>query len=188
MRLQEVNPNTLRGSLGKNLIENKFWAFTELSKIKNQFDTIYVLGSWYGNAGLMLSMDPRFEFEKIINVEIDRPMLAVSQKLAKLSNERRIEPMLKDANSLDYRQLGPDGLVVNFSCTNIQGSNWFDNIPDGTMVLISGRNNDPGAVNQFDSLEEFTDTYLISKSLFVGTKEFTDPETDYDSYLVIGIK
>lgn len=188
MKLQEVNPNTLKGSLGKNLIENKFWAFTELSKIKNKFDTIYILGSWYGNAALMLSIDPRFEFEKIINVEIDRSMLSTSQKLAKLSKENRIEPMLKDANLLDYRQLGSDGLVVNFSCTNIQGNNWFANIPSGTMVLLSGRNNDPGADNQFDSLKEFKNTYPLNKNLFIGTKKFIDPETEYDNYLVIGIK
>jgi hypothetical protein len=52
MKINEVNSLSLKGSLGGNLTENKFWAFTELSEIKNNFDTIYILGSWYGNAGL----------------------------------------------------------------------------------------------------------------------------------------
>ena len=39
MRINEVNSPSLKGSLGGNLTENKFWAFTELSEIKNNFDT-----------------------------------------------------------------------------------------------------------------------------------------------------
>ena len=75
MKINEVNSISLSGSFGSNLIENKFWAFTKLSQIKNNFDTVYMLGSWYGNAGLLLSMDPRFEFDEIINVEKNKNML-----------------------------------------------------------------------------------------------------------------
>jgi len=188
MKINEVNSLSLKGSLGGNLTENKFWAFTELSEIKNNFDTIYILGSWYGNAGLLLSMDPRFEFDEVINVEKNKNMLKVSGQLAKLQKDTRIKSMHKDANLLDYRRLGSDGLVVNFSCTNISGDDWFDRIPDDTMVLLSGRNNDPGAVHKFNSVEEFFSTYPLTKILFSGQRTFEDPETEYDAYLVIGTK
>ena len=188
MRINEVNSLSLKGSLGGNLTENKFWAFTELSEIKNKFDTIYILGSWYGNAGLLLSMDPRFEFDEIINVEKNKNMLKVSGQLAKLQKDARIKSMHKDANRLDYRRLGPNGLVVNFSCTNISGNDWFERIPSDTMILLSGRNNDPGAVHKFNSVEEFSSTYPLTKILFSGQRTFEDPETEYDAYLVIGTK
>lgn len=188
MKINEVNSISLSGSFGSNLIENKFWAFTKLSEIKNNFDTIYILGSWYGNAGLLLSMDPRFEFDEIINVEKNKNMLKASDQFAKLQKDPRIKSMHKDANRLDYRRLGPNGLVVNFSCTNIVGRDWFERIPSGTMILVSGRNNDPGAVHKFNSLEEFSSTYPLTKILFSGQRTFEDPETEYDAYLVIGTK
>ena len=146
------------------------------------------LGSWYGNASLILSLDKRFDFDKIINVETDRFMLKISQKLADMMGDGRIEPMLKDANKLDYRQLGQNGLVINFSCGNISGTNWFDNIPPGTTVLLSGRNNDRGAVNHYKNLKDFAKEFNLSNRLFVGQKTFKDPETEYELYLVIGQK
>jgi hypothetical protein len=188
MRITEVNRGDLEGSMGRNLISGKFWAFTELSKFQRRFDTIYMLGSWYGNAGLMLSMDPRFNFDKIINVEQNKSRLKVGHQLAQLQGYDNIESMYKDANLLDYRQLGDDGLVVNFSCNNIPGKDWFDHIPADTMVLLSGRDNDDQSINQFNDLNSFTSKYKLSKTLFSGQKEFEDPQTKYNLYLVIGIK
>lgn len=188
MLVKEVDDLTLNGSFSSNLIENKFWALTSLSQIKNTFSTIYILGSWFGNAALMFSMDPRFTFKKIINVDVNKAMLATSKKLAELQGDDRISHMRKDANNLTYQQLDKDGLVVNFSCTNIRGNDWFANIPSGTMVLLSGRNNDPGAINKFNSLKEFSNKYPLSKTLFIGSDTFEDPETEYECYLVIGIK
>jgi hypothetical protein len=96
--------------------------------------------------------------------------------------------MQKDANDLDYRQLGADGLVINFSTTNIEGSDWFDHIPKGTMVVLKGRNNDEGAVNKFTNLDEFRTKYPLTKTLYSGSLNLQDRTTDYDCYLVIGIK
>lgn len=188
MRITEVNQIDLKGSVGPGLIPGKFWAFTTLSKFKQDFDVVYILGSWFGNAGLMLSMDPRFTFDKIINVEVNKSMLRVSNQLAQLQGYDNIEPMLKDANLLDYRQLNKNGLVINFSCNNIQSDKWFNNIPKGTLVLLSGRDNDEQSINQFNDLNSFTSKYKLSKILFSGQKEFEDPETKYELYLVIGIK
>ena len=99
-----------------------------------------------------------------------------------------IEPMYKDANDLDYRLLGPNGLVINQSCTNIEGTDWFTNIPSGTMVAVTARNNDLDAVNQFESIYNLSEKYPLSKILYANKKEFQDPETQYDCYLLIGIK
>ena len=188
MRINEVNSSSLKGSLGKNLTANKVWAFSKLKEIKNNFDTIYILGSWFGNAAILLGFIKDIKYKKIINVEIDSTMLKTSKNLIKLAGSTDVDHMLKDANLLDYRQLGDDGLVINFSCNNMSGNNWFDNIPGGTMVLLSSRNNDPNADQEFNSLEEFESSYPLSTTLFSGQKKFKDPETKYDLYLLIGIK
>ena len=55
MKLVEFSPPTLRGSFESGLILNKLWLIHELKKIKDQFSTIYVLGSWYGNMSILLA-------------------------------------------------------------------------------------------------------------------------------------
>ncbi len=188
MRLYEVNPNTLKGSLGPGLVDSKFWLLTELSSIKQNFDSIYILGSWYGTMSVMLALDPRIDYDKLINVETNRRYLRTSEKFVRLAGESNIESMLKDANNLDYRQLDINGLVINTSCGNIAGSKWFDRIPKGTLVALQGRNNDPAAANQFDSLKDFVNTYRLRNILFQGQKNFKDPETAFESYLLIGTR
>lgn len=188
MKLYEVNPNTFQGSLGPGLVDSKFWLLTELAKIKDSFNVIYILGSWYGTLGAMIALDPRIDYKKMITVETNKKYLAVGKKFIGMAGGHNVNPMLKDANDLDYRQLYRDSLVINTSCGNIYGVEWFENIPNGALVVLQGRNRDPDAVNQFDSLKEFVNTYKLDNILFSGSKKFKDPETVFESYLLIGTK
>lgn len=186
--VNEVNANTIRGSEGPGLPEFRSWSLDVLKKIKNKFDTIYILGSWYGNLSLMIAEDSDIGYDRIFNVETDKSVLETGAEIAEKLGHDFIEPMHKDANKLDYRMLGENGLVINQSCTDIDGDQWFKNIPDGTMVLLTGRNNNPKAIKQFTSAGDLAETFPLNKILYAGKKEFTDPETDYDGYLLIGIK
>lgn len=186
--LTEVNANTLQGSEGPGLPEFRRWSLEELKKIKNKFDTIYILGSWYGNLSLMIADDPDIGYDRIFNVESDKSVLKTGAEIAEKLGYDFIEPMLKDANKLDYRMLGDNGLVINQSCTDIDGDGWFKNIPRGTMVLLTGRNNNPKAIKQFTGVGNLAETFILNKILYAGKKQFTDPETDYNGYLLIGIK
>ena len=188
--LVELYPNTLTGSNGSSLNLERFWAVATVSQIKNRFDTIYVLGSWYGNVAVLLFMlDKYVTFDQIINVDTNAKALRVGQqRLAKLGLDNKTEPMLKDANELTYQQLGPNGLVINLSCHNIKGQAWLDNIPSGTMVVLQARNCDPGAVNQYKNFDQFDRAWPIAKTLYQNTLELTDPDGLYEDYMKIGIK
>jgi len=188
--LAEVAPNTLSGSDSPNLNLERFWAIAELSKIKNHYDTIYILGSWYGNVALMLFMLNQYvSFDRIINDEINAKSLRAGQeKLQRLGLANRTQPMLKDANKLDYQQLGPDGLVINLSCHNIKGLAWLDHIPKGTMVVLQARNQDPGAVNQYKNFAQFDQSLTLSQALYQDTLSLTDPDGAYEQYMKIGVK
>ena len=188
MQLKEVDSNTLSGSNSTNLVTARSWALQKLQNIKDQFSTIYVLGSWYGNIGLMISMSTNIEFEKLINVDTDNRVLTIGKKLAYLLGDSRLKFMHRDANSLDYRRLNNNGLVINFSTTNIEQNDWFDHIPNGTMVVLKGRNNDEGAVNKFNTMGEFKSRYPLTKTIYTGSLPLEDRTTKYDCFLVIGIK
>jgi len=188
--LAELYPNTLAGSQGSSLNLERFWAVATLSQIKNRFDTIYILGSWYGNVALLLFMLDKYStFDRIVNVDTNTNALEVGQqRLAQLGLDNKTEPMRKDANRLDYRQLGSDGLVINLSCHNIKGLAWLEHIPAGTWVVLQARNQDPGAVNQYNSFEKFNRDYLLSRTAYQGTLDLKDPDGSYEQYMKIGRK
>ena len=189
MKISEVNPNTSKGSYGKGLNLARLWSLHALSKIKNTFDTIYILGSWYGNISIMIALLKKYlKYKKIINVEADKKALQASDETIDKLGIKNIEPMLADANELDYRQLDKNGLVVCFSCMNIRGTDWFYNIPEGTMVMLQARTNDPKAVTQFKNFNDFANTYRMSEIIHTDKLNLSDPETDYTAWLLIGIK
>lgn len=186
--LNEVNPNTLQGSEGPGLNECRQYLLKHLKKIKTDFDTIYILGSWYGNLSMMIENDDDISFDRIINVELDENALSAGQEIIEKLGYEFIYPMHKDANLLTYQELGDNGLVINTSCNNIEGEEWFNNIPEGTTCLFTARNNDDGAINTFNSTFDLVEKYPLKEILFAGKNKFEDPQTKYDYYLVIGIK
>ena len=188
MRISEVSPNTVEGSFSKDLIISKLWLIRELKKIQPTFVTIYILGSWYGNLSLLM-IDDNLGFDRIINIDTDESVLRQSDDMAeKLGISDRITSMCKDANLLDYRHLGGNGLVINTSCNNIKGNDWFNNIPKGTMVALQGRDTDPGSPNIFDDIDSFVKAYPLGKMLFSGKLRLKDPETNYRRFMVIGMR
>jgi len=178
MKLLEFSPSTLQGSFESGLILNKLWLIHELKKIQDQFSTIYVLGSWYGNMSILLNRSG-IEYDHIVNVDKDPQVVRGAQRIARILNiDDRIEPMVKDANRLDYRQLDQDGLVINTSCHDMANRGWFDHIPAGVLVALQSR----------DDVDHDLDQYDLSRTLYQGTRKAQDPETRYRSVLRIGVK
>ena len=178
MRLLEFSPSTLHGSFESGLILNKLWLLHELQKIQDQFSTIYILGSWYGNMSILLNRSG-IQYDHIVNVDQDAAVVRGAHRMARiLKIDDRIEPMIKDANKLDYRQLNPDGLVINTSCHDMENRGWFDHIPAGVMVALQSR----------DDVDHDLDAYDLSRTLYQGSRSARDPETDYTSVLRIGVK
>ena len=184
--LAESSGYSLAGSFTRDLIASKVWLLQELEKIQRHYTTMYVLGSWYGNLALFMSLQPVITADTIINVEINPEMLQTSEQLLDLVGVDNAEFMLKDANDLDYQQLGNSGVVVNTSLTDMPGYDWFDNIPVGTLVVMQSRDHDPG--NEAHSTQDIINRYPLSEIIYDGQLELTDPETAYTRYMVIGIK
>lgn len=192
LEFTENSPLTVEGSFTEDLAASKLWLCTGVQAMLEQenipkLNTIYVLGSWYGNMSLFL-IAKHIKFKKIINVDRNPKYIKTSKKLAKeLGIDNEVEFMSTDANSLDYRHAKYPSLVINTSCNEIKGTEWFDNIPDGTFVAMQARNNGD-SVNQFDNLGEFADKYILSDTYFCDSLDLKDPETNYTRYMIIGIK
>lgn len=184
--VNESSGYTLKGSFTSDLIRSKVWLLTELARIAPRVGTIYVLGSWYGNLAVINKLDPTIQYKLLINVETNPEFLQASERIHDRLGIPNTEYMLKDANDLDYRQLGDDGVVVNTSLTDMQGHGWFDCIPPGTLVVLQGRDHDPG--NEYHSTQEIVDRFRLTEVLYQGGLNLQDPETAYTRYMVIGIR
>ena len=184
--LEESSGYSLEGSYTPDLVFSKLWLIRELGKITDHVDTMYVLGAWYSNLAMLLTVAPKVDVDKIINVETDKKFLQVGKKMLAQRGVDNVEFMLKDANDLDYRQLQPGGVVVNTSLTDMQGRSWFLNIPNGTLVVMQGRDHDPN--RSFSSTQDIVDRFPLSQVLYHGRMQLRDPETEYTRYMVIGRK
>ena len=184
--VNESSGYSLAGSFTHDLIKSKVWLLTELARIAPEVGTIYVLGSWYGNLGVLLALDPVIQYKRLINVETDQKFLQTSKRIHDRLGMSNTEYMLKDANNLDYRQLGRDGVVINTSLTDMPGQAWFDRIPAGTLVVMQSRDNDPG--NAAHSTQDIINRFPLNEIIYDGELKLQDPETQYTRYMVIGIR
>jgi hypothetical protein len=184
--LDESSGYSLAGSFTRDLTASKVWLLSELERIQQDFSTIYVLGSWYGNLALYLTLENRMHADKIVLVEKNKQFLSGSKSILDRVGADNVEYMLADANKLDYRQLGNAGCVINTSLTDMPGRAWFLNIPAGTVVVLQGRDQDPG--QEYHSTQEIVDRFPLSQVLYHGRMQLRDPETEYTRYMVIGRK
>lgn len=182
----EISPETLTGSFSKELMLSKLYL---LEKLRAAFDqlgidhvhTAYILGSWYGNLSILMALD-NFPVQKIINVDKNSHYIGMSKRaLARLGAES--QHMTRDANNLDYRQLRKPSLVVNTSCNDISGLQWFRKIPPGTIVALDA-GDQLNSVNQFDSVGSLSKSYPLSKTIVKDEFNYND----YRRFIVIGIK
>ena len=184
--LDESSGSGLDGSFTRDLVFSKLWLMRELAQIQPHVSTMYVLGSWYGNLALFLNRYPRVKVDHIINVETDQERLRTSARILYQTGAHNVEHMLKDANSLDYRKLGRDGAVVNTSLIDIKGTDWFENVPEETLVVMQAR--DQVDDEQFAGPADIEQNFPISQVLYSGSLDLVDPETEYTRFMIIGIK
>jgi hypothetical protein len=186
----ESSGHSLEGSYTPDLVFSKLWLAQELKSILEQYDVesipvAYVLGSWYSNLSTILRRTG-VPIDKIIDVERRGEWLRIGQQLQQGMHIQGVEHMKADANDIDYRQLEQPGLVINTSTNDIPNHGWFDHIPDGTLVIMQGR--DAVEQNAYQSPEQLLEQYPLETVLYSGTWDLEDPETAYQRSMVIGVK
>jgi hypothetical protein len=184
--LTESSGYSFSGSWTPDLVFSKIWLLQQLAKIKPEVSTMYILGSWFGNLAFMVNYYGFPRVEKLINVEADKKFLKTGKQVLDTAGYNNIEYMLKDANDLDYRQLDGDSVVVNTSLTDMPGRDWFTNLPDGQLVVLQGRDQDPN--RNFYNPQDILKRFPFNQVIYQGRIKLKDPETEYYRSMVIGLK
>jgi len=189
----ESSGYSLEGSYTPDLVFSKLWLARELKSVLQQqgIDSVpvaYILGSWYSNLSTVLRRTG-VPIDRIVDVERRGEWLRTGQQLQQDMNISGVQYMQADANEIDYRQLQQPGLVINTSTNDIPDHGWFDHIPEGTLVVMQGRDSVPdGAEHTYNSPEDLLQMYPLEHVLYSGTWDLEDPETEYQRSMVIGVR
>ena len=175
-------------------IESKIWAAEQLESIVNDLDIgplrMYVLGGWYSLLHFILSVRKNIDIEYCRSVDLD-PI--VSYNANKINNSWELQDWKFraypfDANNVIYAQ-EKINCVINTSTEHFDNNNWFENIDEGTLVLLQG--NDliiDDHVSRPESLEYFINKYPVKNLKFSGTMNFQFKNMSYNRHMIIGIK
>lgn len=173
------------GSCERDLIESKIWLCHNLPK-KN-YGWVYVLGSWYGNMGLVMRK-MNIRFIGITNIDSNKSYTVASKKLYKLANfDRPYQNIAVDCNKYDFQDAD---LIINTSTNDIRDNSWLNKVPKNCTVAIQSRNNQPMSMRMDKpySFENFLDMYPLRIYYSAGVKKMTNNDETYYRYMLIGTK
>ena len=184
--IDESSPDTLEGSFTEDLINSKLWLCDKLRQgLKGKCArTIYVLGSWYGNLAMLLQKEG-VTFDEIVLIDNDEDVLRSSQKLLNpFFKPGKLIFLNTDAKDVIYDK---PGIIINTSINDME-TDWYDDVPEGRRIIIQGRDKASGAVTKIADMKQFDDMFPMHKVNYLGSRDFSDPETGYTRYMKIGVK
>jgi len=186
--LFEDSPDTPAGSRTADLNLGKLWLLTELNRLGlDSFNTVYVLGSWYGSMGPYL-LYKKIKFDTAYLIDIDPKNTGWVQTMTKqLGINDRITAVTQDCNTTDFKV--DRILVINTSCNDVVNEGWFDNVPTGAIVALEGRDNQPNnATNTTQDLDSFDRAYPLAKTRVLDKIRLKGYDDSYNRFLKIGVK
>jgi hypothetical protein len=188
LELFEDSPDTPAGSRTADLNLGKLWLLTELNRLGlDSFDTVYVLGSWYGSMGPYL-LDKKIKFRTAYLIDIDPKNTDWVQEMTKkLGINDRVIAVTQDCNTTDFK--GDRILVINTSCNDVANEGWFEHIPQGAVVALEGRDGQSdNATNTTQTLDSFHAEYPLEETMILDKIRLKGYDDSYNRFLKIGVK
>ncbi len=168
-------------------VASKIWLRDCLyDSLGGSYETIWILGGWYGVLSAFLLDDPRFSIQKIVSFDRNPQCAEVALSLnAGMAAAGKFEAITAEMENLAYGPENPPGLVINTSCEHVENlALALRRIPDGTLVVLQSNNyrREPDHVGCVDSLAEFKAQAGLKTVLFAGELE----AKNYTRFMLIG--
>lgn len=176
-------------SMWSGQLESKVWLVDELSRLIIMSPNIYIFGGWTGVlANILLQQTGMKSPRKVRSIDIDPWCEKVADDVNKQYeiDDWRFKAVTADMTTYQYQSdILPD-IVINTSTEHVtqeQYDKWYENIPDGTIVVAQGNNyfECPEHIRCSTSLAEFQLMNRVEQPIIRGVL----PTDMYNRYMCI---
>ena len=171
-------------------VESKLWLCEHLEKI-NYIETprIWILGGWYGITGFLLFSRNNMKIQEIRSYDMDPECEEIADKINNnwLIDSWKFKAFTADCNQLEYSN--PPDIVINTSTEHFDSMEWFEKIPDNTIVCLQGNDmNHEDHFSHYKTLEQFSNSFPLKNIFYSGEKKFVYPTWNFTRFMLIGVK
>lgn len=185
-------------------LQSKKWLVDELKKLDLDLGVVYLCAGWYATLATMM-FEKNLNIKKLYSFDIDPSCEKVADSFNKqwVMDDWKFKAGTADINDLKYNNFLFDfkrsddtiskttidkvNTVINTSSEHIQNfSEWYSNIPYGTIVIIQSNNffEVEEHVNCSEDLEDFSFKVPMEMTLYEGELKLEK----YTRFMKIGIK
>jgi hypothetical protein len=180
------------------LIKSKLWLCEELeTAIYREClvkPSLHILGCWDNLlAFMLLTRKPTF-YNTVHGYDINPEAISNANKVCDMwkYESPKVYNHVQDVNEYDY-SLHANSIFINCSIDQMDNNNWYNSIPNGSLVCIQTTNMKdpefPWFIKQTtDSLDELVDKFKLSNLLYSGVKNIPYATNGYKRYMIIGTK
>jgi len=180
--------NVDKDAFSSGQIGSKLWLCEQLEQCFDTIDTIWIYGGWYGLSAFLLRSRNNIRIKKIRSMDVDPACESVADMINEnwVYRDWQFKALTEDCNTVVPINVD---LIINTSTEHFDSLQWWNNIPQGTVVALQGADMiHDDHVYEFNNLAEFANTFPLSKTLYTGTKEFEYPTWNFTRFMIIGEK
>lgn len=196
------NPTFNKDCFSSGQLASKEWVITEVSNLHLNLGTVFLCAGWYATLATMI-FESNIPVTKIRSFDIDSTCITIAEQFNKpwVIDNWKFKAAANNILTLSYpatytvtRANGSTvelqdmpNTIINTSCEHIDNfTNWFNNIPLDTIVILQSNNYSSIAehINCSNNLDHFKELTPLSTELYSG--ELVLPK--YTRYMRIGIK
>jgi hypothetical protein len=186
----------------KGQIESKRWLIDKLIDLDLDLGTVFICAGWYGSLSMFL-LETDLKIDKIRSFDIDDSCAEIAETFNRswVMDDWKFKATTIDILEMTYPLVyatrksdksyevmtDMPTTIINTSCEHIEKfSEWFEKIPDGTILALQTNNfNDlEEHVRISENIGDFSYTAPMSQTLYMGKLELPK----YTRFMKIGIK
>jgi hypothetical protein len=189
-----------RDAFSSGQVGSKIWLCAELetviAKRTSRNEAIWIYGGWHGLLGFMLLTRDRLGAKsKVRSFDVDPACADIANAMCEnwVWREWRFRAFTKDCNDLNPGESGEFGpqptIVINTSVEHFGGREWFEKIPEGTVVVLQAADFEhDGAVSLYESESKLAEAFPLREKLFSGRLNFDYGSWSFSRLMLIGVR
>lgn len=192
-------------SFRHGLILSKIWLCEELEKVSLTLNyvkpSVHILAAWDNLLSFMMIIRKPYSYKDFFGYDINPKFTEASNKICNTwlydetytFDDPRIKNITADVNLYNGYTLSSDNIFINCSVDQIEGTSWYDNIPDGSLVCLQTTDivdtEHPWYIRTITTdIDQFKIKFPMASMYYEGAKNISYGNWGYNRLMLIGIK